>query len=157
MQTMCKLMEQQALEQTYQVFSTASVDVLWQKVINLADLASWHPLICETNAPRGLMAKPGVIYRAFMRWVPLSTRIFVETVRPGELLSFRIFPVPGLEERVSYRIESTVWGTRISYSITLKGWLSPLVWSFLRPFAAQVASALAQAAEQAAIVTPKSG
>jgi hypothetical protein len=156
---MSKPMEQgwwrHSLEQTYQTFSTASVEVLWQKVIDLADLASWHPLIHGTNAPQGLIAKPGLIYRVFARWWPLSTKIFVETVRPGELLSVRIFPVPGLEERVSYRIESTVWGSRISYSITLRGWLSPLAWSFLRPFAERVASALAQAAEQAMLATPK--
>ncbi|MEB3336317.1 MAG: SRPBCC family protein, partial [Leptolyngbyaceae bacterium] len=49
------------------------------------------------------------------------------------------------------RVESTVCGTCISYSITLRGWLSPLVWSLIRPHAARVAAELAQAAEQAAL------
>lgn len=143
------------LRKTYQVVSTASVDVLWQKIINLAEITSWHPLITSTNVPHGLMAKPGLIYRVATRWLPVPIKIFVENVLPGELLSVRILPVPGLEERITYRVESTVLGTQVSYSIQLSGWLSPLVWSFLRPHAAQVAIALAKAAEQpATTVTP---
>lgn len=142
---------QHSLVRTYQTVSSASVDILWQKIVNLADV-SWHPLLSSTNAPKGLIAKPGLIYQAFTRLfpIPIPIRIFVERVSPGELLSFRIFPVPGLEERVTYQIESTVCGTCISYSVTLRGWLSPLAWSLLRPYAARVASALAKAAEQAA-------
>ncbi|MBE9077914.1 SRPBCC family protein [Romeria aff. gracilis LEGE 07310] len=136
------------LERTYQVVSTASVETLWQTVTNLAEMASWHPLITATNAPNGLKAKPGLIYRVFTRWLPVPVKIFVERVLPGELLSVRIFPVPGLEERVIYRIESTVWGTQVSYSVTLRGWLSPFAWSLLKPYAAQVAAALAAAAEE---------
>ncbi|MEO0755902.1 MAG: SRPBCC family protein [Cyanobacteria bacterium J06648_16] len=136
------------LERTYEVLSTASVEVLWQKIVDLADVASWHPMITATNAPNGLVAKPGLIYRVFTRWTPLPIQIFVENVLPGELLSVRILPVPGLEERVVYRIESTVCGTRVTYTVRLRGWLSPLAWSFLRPYAARVAIALAQAAEQ---------
>lgn len=136
------------LERTYQVVSTASVETLWQTVTNLAEMASWHPLITSTNAPNGLMAKPGLIYRVFTRWLPVPVKIFVERVLPGELLSVRIFPVPGLEERVTYRIESTVCGTQVSYSVTLHGWLSPFAWSLLKPYAAQVAAALAAAAEE---------
>ncbi|WP_263975441.1 hypothetical protein [Leptolyngbya sp. 7M] len=49
----------------------------------------------------------------------------------------------------AFRIESTVCGTYVSYSVTLRGWLSPLVWSIIRPYAAKVASELAHAAEQA--------
>ena len=139
------------LVKTYQAVSSASVDILWQKIVNLADV-SWHPLLSSTNAPKGLIAKPGLIYQAFTRLfpIPIPIRIFVERVSPRELLSFRIFPVPGLEERVTYQIESTLCGTYISYSVTLRGWLSPLAWSLLRPYAARVASALAKAAEQAA-------
>ncbi len=137
------------LERRYQAISTASVETLWQTLINLADM-SWHPLITSTNAPQGLTAKPGLIYRVMPRWVPIPINIFVERVSPQELLSIRLFPIPGLEERVIYRLESTMWGTQVSYSITLRGWLSPLVWSILKPYAAQVAAAIATAAEQAA-------
>ncbi|WP_326520743.1 SRPBCC family protein [Leptothoe spongobia] len=139
------------LEKHYQVSSTASIEALWQKMNDLAGLASWHPLITSTNAPNGQQATPGLIYRVFARWVPVPIKIFVEGVLPGEYISLRIFPVPGLEERAIYRLESTLCGTQISYSIKLKGWLSPVAWSFLRPYAARVAAALAQAAEQATV------
>nr|WP_242028252.1 SRPBCC family protein [Pseudanabaena sp. FACHB-2040] len=115
--------------------------------MNLADV-SWHPLLSSTNAPNGLSPKPGLIYRAFTRICPIPVSIFVERVLPRELLTVRLFPVPGLEERVTYEIKSTVMGTQISYSVTLRGWLSPLAWSLLKPYAARVASALANAAEQ---------
>lgn len=132
---------------TYQAISTASVDALWQKVANLADV-SWHPVIISTNAPHGLLPTPGLIYQAVTCFFPIPIRIFVERVNPRELLSIRILALPGLEERVTYQVESTVCGTQISYSVTLRGWLSPLVWSVIRPYAARVASQLAQAAEQ---------
>lgn len=135
---------------TYQVVSSASADVLWRKVVNLADV-SWHPLLASTNVPKGLIPKPGLIYRAVTRrFIPIPIQIFVERVLPRELLSVRIMAIPGLEERVTYRIESTVCGTCVSYSVTLKGWLSPLVWSLIRPYAARVAEELAHAAEQEA-------
>lgn len=136
------------LVQTFYAVSTASVDVLWQKVINLADV-SWHPLIASTNVPKGLIPKPGLIYRAVTRLFPFPIRIFVEGVLPQEMLSVRIFALPGIEERVTYRVESTVCGTQVSYSVNLRGWLSPLVWSIIRPHAARVAVELAQAAERA--------
>ena len=41
------------MEKHYQVSSTASVEALWQKINDLAGLASWHPLITATNAPNG--------------------------------------------------------------------------------------------------------
>jgi hypothetical protein len=132
---------------TYQALSSASVDDLWQKVVNLADV-SWHPLLAKTNVPHGLIPKPGLIYRAVSRLFPITIHIFVERVLPRELLSVRIMAIPGLEEHVTYRVESTLCGTRVSYSVTLQGWLSPLVWSFIRPYAARVASELAHAAEQ---------
>lgn len=132
---------------TYQAISSASVDDLWQKVENLADV-SWHPLLSRTNAPKGLIPKPGLIYRAVSRLFPLTIHIFVERVLPRELLSVRIFALPGIEERVTYRIESTLYGTRVSYSMTLRGWLSPLVWSIIRPYAARVAQELVEAAER---------
>lgn len=138
---------QWSLARTYQAISTASVDDLWRKVTNLADV-SWHPLLASTNVPKGLVVKPGLIYEAVTRWFPIPIRIFVERVSPRELLSVRVLVMPGLEERVTYQVKSTVCGTRISYSVTLSGWLSPLIWSLLRPFAARVAAALAHAAEE---------
>jgi len=135
-----------SLSRTYQALSSASVETLWQTLTNLADM-SWHPLINRTNVPRGLIAKPGLIYRVMPRWFPMPISIFVERVSPQKLFSLRLFPVPGLEERVTYRLQSTVWGTQISYSVTLRGWLSPVVWSVLKPYAAKVASAIAEAAE----------
>jgi hypothetical protein len=140
--------KRKACESNYWASSTASADTLWQIVSNLADLSSWHPLITSTNAPRGLRAKPGLIYRAVSRHLPLSTQIFVERVLPGELLSVRLFPLPGLQERVTYRIVSTLCGTCVLYSITLSGWLSPLAWPVVRPQATRVAAALVEAAEQ---------
>jgi Polyketide cyclase / dehydrase and lipid transport len=135
------------LVETYEVLSSASVEDLWRKVVDLADV-SWHPLLTKTNVPYGLIPKPGLIYQAVGRLIPLSMHIFVERVQPGELLSVRIMAMPGVEERVTYRVESTLCGTRVSYSVTLKGWLSPIVWSVIRPYAARVAQDLARAAEQ---------
>jgi hypothetical protein len=140
---------QQRLEKSYLAVSTAPIDTLWQTMMNLADV-SWHPLLSSTNAPRGLNPKPGLIYRAFTRLCPIPVKIFVERVQPHELISVRVFPVPGLEERVTYHLKSTLAGTQIAYSITLRGWLSPLAWSLMRPYAARVASALAEAAEHPA-------
>jgi hypothetical protein len=135
------------LVETFQAVSSASVDVLWRKVMNLADV-SWHPLLASTNVPKGLIPKPGLIYQAVSRLFPIRIQIFVEKVLPKELLSVRILALPGIEERVTYRVESTLCGTRVSYSVTLRGWLSPLVWSLIRPYAARVAAELAHAAEQ---------
>lgn len=137
---------QWSLARTYQAISSASVESIWQIVIDLADV-SWHPLLASTNAPSGLVAKPGLIYRAVTRAIPFPVRIFVERVGPGELLSVRVLTIPGLDKRITYRIESSVCGTRISYSVMLRGWLSPLVWSLTQGCAAQVASTLAKAAE----------
>lgn len=139
-----------SLAKTYRALSSASVDELWQTVVDFADV-SWHPMLAKTNVPRGLILKPGLIFQAVTRLSPIPIQIFVERVRPGELLSIRIIAMPGVEERIVYQVESTVCGTRISYSVTLKGWLSPLIWSVIRPYAAKVASALAQAAERAAL------
>jgi len=139
-----------SLMKTYQAISSASVDDLWRKVIDIADV-SWHPLLWKTNVPYGLIAKPGLIYQAFSRLFPMPIQIFVERVNPRELLSVRILAMPGVEERVTYQVESTLCGTCISYSVTLRGWLSPLIWSFLQPYAERVASRLARAAEQAAL------
>jgi hypothetical protein len=135
------------LARTYQVISTASTEDLWRTVIDLADV-SWHPVLSSTNVPRGLVAKEGLIYEAVSRWGPFPIRIFVERVDPGELLSVRVLAIPGIEERVTYEVKSTLCGTAISYSVTLQGWLSPLIWSILKPYASRVASDLAQAAEQ---------
>lgn len=138
------------LARTYQSISSASVDDLWKKLMDLTDV-SWHPILASTNAPRGLVAKPGLIYEAVTRLIPIPIQIFVERVRPGELLSIRILVLPGLEEQVTYQVKSTVCGTCVSYSVTLRGWLSPLLWSLLRPHASSVAARLVQATEQAAL------
>lgn len=135
-------------ERNYWTASSAPAEILWKMVIDLANFASWHPLISSTNAPYGQTAKPGLIYRVCSRYFPLSTQVFVERVQPGELLSIRLFPFPGLQERVTYRIVSTICGTCVLYSITLSGWLSPLAWPMMKPHAVKVAAALVQAAEQ---------
>ncbi len=119
-----------------------------KKIADLADV-SWHPILASTNVPRGLVVKPGLIYQAFTRLSPIPIQIFVERVRPGELLSVRVLVLPGLEEQAIYRLESTVCGACVSYTVTMRGWLSPLFWSIIRPFAERVASDLAQAVEQA--------
>ncbi len=138
------------LVRTYQAISSASVDELWKKITDLADV-SWHPMLESTNVPRGLVVKPGLIYQAVTRLIPIPIQIFVERVSPNELLSVRILVLPGLEEKVTYQIQSTVCGASISYSVTLRGWLSPLLWSLMRPCAARVALNLAQSAEQSAL------
>jgi hypothetical protein len=138
---------------TYQATSSASVDELWRKITNLTDV-SWHPLLSSTNVPNGLVVKPGLIYQAFTRLIPIPIQIFVERVNPSELFSIRILVLPGLEETVTYQVQSTVCGTCVSYSVTLKGWLSPLIWSFIRPCAAQVAQKLVQAVEQEGLDGP---
>ncbi|AKG22520.1 polyketide cyclase / dehydrase and lipid transport [Calothrix sp. 336/3] len=135
-----------SLVKTYREISSASVDELWQKVVDLADV-SWHPLLKSTNVPRGLVPKPGLIYQAVTRLSPIPIRIFVERVNPRELLTVRILAIPGVEERITYTVESTVCGTYVSYSVTLKGWLSPLIWSFSRPYSDRVARALVEAVE----------
>ncbi|MGF1497790.1 MAG: SRPBCC family protein [Elainellaceae cyanobacterium] len=134
------------LAATFEVASSASVDDVWRKVVNLADV-SWHPLLSSTNVPYGIIPKPGFIYKAVTRFSPFPIQIFVERVCPKELMSIRILAIPGVEERVTYRVESTVWGAQVSYSVTLKGWLSPLIWSILRPYAERVAAALVQSVE----------
>lgn len=140
---------QSALIRTYEVISTASVDEIWKTITDLTDI-SWHPILSSTNVPNGLVVKPGLIYQAFTRMIPIPVQIFVERVRPKELLSVRILVMPGLEEQVTYQVQSTVCGACVSYSVTLRGWLSPLFWSLIRPCAARVASQLVRCAEQAA-------
>jgi hypothetical protein len=132
---------------TYRVISTAHVDVLWRKIVNLADV-SWHPLFSKTNVPLGLLAKPGLIYQAVTRLTPIPIRLFVENVRPGELLSIRVLAIPGMEQKITYQIESAVCGSYISYSVTLRGWLSPFIWWWIKPYSDRVAVELAQAAER---------
>jgi hypothetical protein len=134
------------LVRSYRALTSAPVDLTWQKMTDLADL-SWHPLIARTNVPYGLVPKPGLIYEAIHRLVPLPFRVFVEGVRPQQLMSIRILGFPGLEERVTYQIEASVCGTYISYCVMLRGWLAPIAWSFLKGYAAKVAEQLAIAAE----------
>jgi hypothetical protein len=139
-----------SLVRNYREISSASVDELWQKVVDLTDV-SWHPLLKSTNVPYGLIPKPGLIYQAVTRLSPIPIRIFVERVNPHELLTIRVLAIPGIEERVTYQVESTVCGTCLSYSVTLRGWLSPLIWSFSRPYSDRVARALVEAVEQTAL------
>lgn len=131
------------------MISTAPVDVLWRKIVNLADV-SWHPLFSKTNVPLGLLAKPGLIYQAVTRLTPIPIRLFVENVRPGELLSIRVLAIPGMEQKITYQIESAVCGSYISYSVTLRGWLSPFIWWWIKPYSDRVAVELAEAAERLA-------
>lgn len=139
-----------SLVQTYREISSASVDELWQKVVDLTDV-SWHPLLKSTNVPYGLVPKPGLIYQAVTRFSPIPIRIFVERVNPRELLSIRVMAIPGVEERITYQVESTVCGTCLSYSVTLSGWLSPIIWSLFRPYVDRVARSLVESVEQAAL------
>ncbi|MEH2025590.1 SRPBCC family protein [Nostoc sp.] len=135
---------------TYREISSASVDELWQKVVDLTDV-SWHPQLKSTNVPRGLVPKPGLIFQAVTRFSPIPIRIFVERVNPREMLSIRVMAIPGIEERLTYQVESTVCGTCLSYSVTLRGWLSPLIWSLSRPYANRVARSLVEAVEKTAL------
>lgn len=139
-----------SLVRTYREISSASVDEMWQKVVDLTDV-SWHPLLKSTNVPYGLVPKPGLIFRAVTRFWPLPIQIFVERVNPKQMLSIRVLTIPGLEERITYQVDSTVLGTCLFYSVTLRGWLSPLIWSLLRPYADRVASALVASVEKAAL------
>ncbi len=139
-----------SLVRTYREISFATVDELWQQVVDLTDV-SWHPLLKSTNVPRGLVPKPGLIYQAMTRFSPIPIQIFVERVNPRELLSIRVLAIPGIEERVTYQVESTVCGTCLSYSVNLRGWLSPLIWSLTRPYADRVARSLVEAVEKAAL------
>lgn len=136
-----------SLYKTYRVVSKAPADVLWCKLVNLADV-SWHPLFAKTNLPLGLMAKPGLIYQAVTRLTPIPIRLFVENVRPGQLLSLRVLTFPWMEQKITYQMESTLCGTYISYSVTLRGWLSPFIWWLIKPYSDQVVRELANAAER---------
>ncbi|MEH1908801.1 MAG: SRPBCC family protein [Nostoc sp.] len=141
-----------SLVRTYREISSASVDELWQQVADLTDV-SWHPLLKSTNVPYGLVPKPGLIFQAVTRFSPIPIRIFVERVNPREMLSIRVLAIPGIEERVTYQVESTVCGTCLFYSVTLRGWLSPLIWSLSRPYADRVARSLVEAVEKTALST----
>lgn len=56
-----KLLCKCSLYKTYRVASSVPVDMVWGKLINLADM-SWHPLFSQTNLPKGLIPKPGLIF-----------------------------------------------------------------------------------------------
>ncbi|AFZ59141.1 SRPBCC family protein [Anabaena cylindrica FACHB-243] len=140
-----------SLVRTYRELSYASVDELWQKVVDLTDV-SWHPLLKSTNVPYGLVPKPGLIFQAMTRFWPIPIMIFVEKVNPKQMLSIRVLAFPGIEERVTYQVESTVCGSYLSYSVILRGWLSPLIWSLSRPYVDRVARSLIEAVE--AVQTP---
>ncbi len=129
---------------TYRALSQASLDSVWQKIIHVADV-EWHPLFARTDLPQGLVAKPGLFYRAITKLTPIPIKLFVENVRPQELLSIRVLTIPGMEQRITYQIDSTLRGTYLVCSITLQGWLSPLLWWWIRPYCDRVASDLSQA------------
>ena len=131
---------------TYRTVSKASLDTLWQKIIHVADV-SWHPLFNSTDLPQGLTAKPGLFYQVVTQLTPIPVKLFVESVKPKELLSIRVLAIPGLEQRITYQVESTLYGTYLVCSIALKGWLSPLMWWWIRPYCDRVASDLAHAVE----------
>jgi hypothetical protein len=141
-----------SLVRTYREISSASVDELWQQVVDLTDV-SWHPILKSTNVPYGLVPKPGLIFQAVTRFWPIPIQIFVERVNHKEMLSIRVLAIPGIEERVTYQVVSTVCGTCLFYSVTLRGWLSPLIWSLSRPYADRVARSLVEAVEKAALPT----
>jgi hypothetical protein len=136
-----------SLYKTYRVVSSAPLEVLWCKLVDLTDV-SWHPLFFKTNVPLGLIPKPGLIYQAVTRLTPIPIRLFVENVRPGNLLSLRVLTIPGLEQKITYQVESTLCGTYISYSVTLRGWLSPFIWWLIKPYSDRVVTELANAAER---------
>ena len=142
----CKLLCQYSLYKTYRVVSHVPVDVVWQKLTNLADMSSWHPLFSKTNLPQGLIPKPGLIFKVMTRFMPIPIRVFVENVRPRELLSIRLLAIPGIEQRITYQIESTLYGSYIAYSIAIRGWLSPFVWWLIKPYSIKVADELVNAA-----------
>ncbi|WP_417033363.1 SRPBCC family protein [Dolichospermum circinale] len=144
-----------SLVRTYREISSASVDELWQKVVDLTDI-SWHPLLKSTNVPLGLVPKPGLIFQAVTRFWPIPIRIFVERVSPKQTLSIRVLAIPGIEERVIYQVESTLCGSYLSYSVTLRGWLSPLIWSLSRPYVDRVARALIESVENPGLSQKKS-
>jgi hypothetical protein len=123
------------------------VETIWKKLSDITDL-SWNPMLSSPNRLLGLEAKPGLIYRAMLRWIPIPSQLFIETVKPQQFLSIRIFAFPGIEERVTYQIGSDVTGTFISYSIMLRGWLTPLIWPLMHYPAQRVAGQLARAAER---------
>lgn len=144
-----------SLVRTYREISSASVDELWQKVVDLTDV-SWHPLLKSTNVPLGLVPKPGLIFQAVTRFWPIPIRIFVERVSPKQTLSIRVLAIPGIEERIIYQLESTICGSYLSYSVTLRGWLSPLIWSLSRPYVDRVARALIESVENPGLSQKKS-
>ena len=92
---------------TYRIVSKAPLDILWQRLINIADV-SWHPLFSSTDLPRGLIAKPGLFYKVVTEVIPIPIKMFVENVRPKELLSIRVLAIPGMEQRITYQVESTL-------------------------------------------------
>ncbi|NET01081.1 MAG: SRPBCC family protein [Sphaerospermopsis sp. SIO1G1] len=139
-----------SLVRTYREISFASVDELWLKIVDFTDV-SCNPLFKSTNVPLGLVPKPGLIFQAVTCFWPIPISIFVERVNPKQMLSIRILAIPGIEERIIYSIESTVCGSYLSYSVTLKGWLSPLIWSLSRPYVDRVARSLVEAVEKAAL------
>lgn len=140
-----KLLCHFSLYKTYRVVCNVPVDMVWGKLINLADM-SWHPLFSQTNLPKGLIPKPGLIFSVVTRLTPIPVRMFVENVRPGELLSIRVLAIPGIEQRITYQVESTLCGSYISYSIKLRGWLSPFIWWLIKPYSVKVADELVNAA-----------
>ena len=144
-----------SLVRTYREISSASVDELWQKVVDLTDV-SWHPLLKSTNVPLGLVPKPGLIFQAVTRFWPIPIRIFVERVSPKQTLSIRVLAIPGIEERIIYQVESTLCGSYLSYSVTLRGWLSPLIWSLSRPYVDRVARTLLESVENPGLSQKKS-
>jgi hypothetical protein len=64
------------------------------------------------------------------------------------MLSIRIIALPGVEQKITYHMESTLRGTYLTCSVTLRGWLSPLVWWLIHSDCAKMVNELALAAEK---------
>jgi len=76
-------------------------------VVDLADV-SWHPLLASTNVPYGLVLKrTDLSGRDALSPIPI--RIFVEHVRPGELLSVRSAGNSRREEEVTASKVNGLW------------------------------------------------
>ena len=146
--SLSKFVWQSSLYKTYRVVSTVPVDIVWKKLTNLPDMSSWHPLFSKTNLPKGLIPKPGLIFQVVTRFMPIPIRVFVENVRPRKLLSIRLLAIPGIEQRITYQIESTLYGSYIVYSIAIRGWLSPFIWWLIKPYSIKVADSLVKAASK---------
>ena len=99
-----KLLCSFSLYKRYRAMSTAPLDVLWYKLINVADV-SWHPLFSKTNLPLGLMAKPGLIYQAVTRLTPESACSLLSNAKLVVLVFLRLDPTSTSASSKTWRLE----------------------------------------------------